>query len=88
MLPGAHQEMRLLCVVHVDLVLHCTCSMQASRLASAKQHTPVLLRETESFFALPYGMCVLVMLGEHRLTWAGRQTERPCIPWGKAECLF
>lgn len=76
-LPDARQEMQLaVCGVCGPRVLHCTCSMQAARLACAKQYACILLTETESFFALPYGMHLFVTLGEHGVTSADRQNDR------------
>lgn len=75
-LPDAHQEMQLaVCGACAPRALHCTCSMQATRLACAKQYACILLTERESFVDLPYGMHLLVMLGEHGVTWADRQND-------------
>lgn len=75
-LLDAHQEMPLaVCGACGPQALHCTCSMQATRLACAKRYACVLLTEAEMFFALSYGMHLLVTLGEHGVTWADRQND-------------
>lgn len=51
-------------------MLHYTCSMQATRLARVKQHACILLTETESLFAVAYGMHLLAVLEERGVTWA------------------
>lgn len=65
--PDACQEMQLDVYTECESnAVYCTCSMQATRFVHAKQYACILL--AESYFALFYGMHLLVMLEEHRVT--------------------